>query len=357
MTVRERPTTYRQSTLRSFETCARRAIHGLALDDDLSAGNVGASAALGAAFHAVAAEILRTLRRTGEQQMPTQEGIEILYEVMARGDWVLGADERDDLRAFVLTFCSYYKWPRPPMALERQIATDIVCPDGVTRTLTGTPDALVADPPDGVIAIDYKTGRGERRSPRKMPAGDDPIVGREYLSVGGTFQLDVYGLLVLREYPAAQRVTLREAWLRFGERCEATLGRDELEHVEREIAVQMMLLDRAIDEGPDGKLAKPRPGRQCLRACPVKRSCPIPAEQRGVGALADSADADAEAARFVVVDALRQEQRDALKAVYEETGRPPEVGDGRGLFWRDKAAGGRDFGVWPLSDHNGGEQA
>lgn len=343
----ERPTTYRQSLLRSFEVCPRRALHEIQLPDDLSVGNVEASADLGSATHAVFREILTTMRRHGEAQISTQEGIEIMYEVVARGDWVLPAAEFDDLISFTLGFCSYYSWPRPAMALEERLSLDLLCPDGRTRTLTGQPDVIVADPPDGLVIVDYKTGRGQPRSPRQLPEKGEAIVGKEYLSDQGTFQLKIYGLLALRRYPSAQRVTLREAWVRFGERREATLGRDELEHVEREVAVKMMLLDRAITEGQDGKLARPRAGKQCLRACPVKRSCPIPAEQRGLGALDSPEAADAEAARFVVVDALRQEQRDSLKAYHEETGHAPVVRDGLVMRWRDRPSGkGREFGVF-----------
>lgn len=339
---------YRQSLLRSFETCPRRALHELQVAGDLSVGNVEATADLGSATHAVFREILATMRRHGETQISTQEGIEVMYEVLAAGDWVLPAGERDDLRGFVLSFCTYYQWaPSRIMALEQRLATDLECPDGRMRTLTGQPDVVVADPPTGLIVVDYKTGNGRPRSPRKLPPQGEAIVGREYLSAGGTFQLDVYGLLALRAYPAAQRVTLREVWLRFGERREAELVRDELEHVEREVAVQMMLLDRALDEGAESALARPRPGRQCLRSCPVKRSCPIPAEQRGIGALDSPDAADAEAARFVVVDALRQEQRDALKAYHEETGYCPDVGDGTVIRWAEKSDGGRSFGVHP----------
>src|SRR3954454_14652986 len=103
-------TTFRQSLLSSFEQCPRRAMHGMAIDDDLSVGNVGASADLGSAFHAFAAEYLRTLWRQGEKQMPTQEDIEIMYEALAAGPWVLPANERDDLRSMVLNFASYYTW-------------------------------------------------------------------------------------------------------------------------------------------------------------------------------------------------------------------------------------------------------
>lgn len=342
-----RPDVYRQSLLKSFEVCPRRALHDIQLPDDLSVGNVGSSGDLGSATHAVFRRILETMRKNGEAQIPTQEGIEIMYEVVAGGDWVLPASDFDDLIRFTLSFCTYYKWPRPAMALEERLTLDLVCPDGVMRTLTGQPDVIVADPPDGLVIVDYKTGRGKPRDPRQMPEKGEAIVGKEYLSDTGTFQLKIYGLLALHRYPAAQRVTLREAWIRFGERREAVLGRDELEHVEREVALKMMLLDRAIDDGPHGKLARPRAGKQCLKGCPVKRSCPIPAEQRGLGALDSPQTADAEAARFVVVDALRQEQRDALKAYHEQTGHAPEVGDGTVMRWRPKASGkGRDFGVF-----------
>src|SRR3954467_13438184 len=76
---------YRQSLLASFEQCPRRAMHGMAIDDDLTVGNVGASADLGSAFHAFAAAYLRTLWKQEEPNMPTQEAVEIAYEILANG--------------------------------------------------------------------------------------------------------------------------------------------------------------------------------------------------------------------------------------------------------------------------------
>ena len=358
----ERPTTYRQSLLRSFEVCPRRALHDLLLPGDLSVGNVGASADLGSCLHAVVAEILRTLSRQKETQISTQEGIEIMREVYARGPWVLPAEDRDDLRAFTLSFCTYYSWTRPPIAIEGRpawaagdapaepLSMDIMCPDGRTRRLTGTPDVVLADPgpSPGLIVIDWKSGRGKPRSPRQMPDDGQPIVGREYLSVEGTYQLDVYGLLAMNAWPLAQHVTLREAWLRFGERREATLDRSELEHVEHEIAIQMMKLDQAIDEGPDSgsKLTNPRPGRHCARACPVALSCPIPDEQRGDGAIRSPDCADENARRLVKVSAVRTDLLSKLKAWHESTGHCPEVGDGTVIRWSNEKAP-RKFGAHP----------
>lgn len=389
----QRPTTYRQSLLRSFEICARRALHELAIPNDISVGNVGSSADLGSASHAVLVEILNTLKREGfsidehgrrhvVEQLSTQEGVEVMYEVLAGGEWVLTAEDRDTLREFVLVFCSSPKYRWPPgriVSLERRLSLDLPCPDGVTRTLTGQPDVVLSDAPDGLIVVDFKTGRGQPTTPRPKcvrcgegsshpnhrrdgsctftpPSEDDAIVGRQYLSEGGTYQLDIYGLLVLKGRtedgyllaPRARRVTLREAWLRFGERREATLGYEELEHVEREIAVQMMLLDRAIDEGADSgtKLTNPRPGRQCLRSCPVSASCQIPDEQRGEGAIQSPDDADENARRWVKLRAVDKTLRERLKAWHEETGHCPDVGDGTQIRWQGEK-GSRNFGAHP----------
>lgn len=346
-----RPTTYRQSLLRSFEACPRRTLHDLKTPDELSVGNTGALADLGSAAHAVFAALLRQLHRDGQQQPSTQQALDMMRKVLLEGEWVLPTDERHTLRELVMSFASYYRWDtKRIMALEQPLSLGIACPDGEIRTLTGQPDMIIADPPNGLVVVDFKTGMAVPKSPRQMPAEGEPIVGREYLSASGTYQLDLYGLLALHRYPAAQFVTLRELHLRFGHRREATLGRDELDEVKAQIGLQMMLLDRAISEGDRSELWRPRPGRHCLRQCPVARSCPIPAEQRGLGALDSDEAADEEAARFVVVDALRQQQRDALKAYHEETGHAPAVGDGRGLFWKQKPKGGRSFDVHDLED-------
>jgi hypothetical protein len=280
--------------------------------------------------------------------MPTQEAIEIMREVMLAGEWVLPAEAREDLRWLTLSFASNYEWrPERIIGLEQRLSLDLLCPDGKMRTLTGQPDALLADPPNGIVIVDFKSGRGKPRAPRQKPPEGETIMGKEYLSDRGHFQLDCYGLLALSSYPAAQRATLRELHLRSGEVREAVLGRDELEHVEAEIAQQMMLLDRAIAEGLRSPLARPRPGHHCLRACPVARRCPIPAEKRGVGALDSPEAADAEAGRFVMIGGLRETMRDALKAHVEETGYAPEVGDGTVIRWGPNKSGGRSFGVHP----------
>lgn len=369
-------TAYRQSLLSSYEQCPRRALHGMAIDDDLTVGNVGASADLGSAFHAFAAEYLRTLWQQNEPNMPTQEAVEVAYEILAHGTerlnvstgevhrqkWVLPADERDDLVWMVLGFCRYEWAPRRIMPggtdLDPEggrLSADIVCPDGVTRTLTGQPDLILADPPDGIVIVDYKSGKGKPKAPRAEPDAE-LATGKQYLSERGHFQLDSYGLLGMRKYPQAKRATLRELHMRSGKTREAVLGREELEHVERQIGLHLMLLDeaRALFEAGEAEthtLLRPRPGSWCARKCPVAASCPVPAEQRGVGALDSDEAADEAAGRYVNVDGLRNTLREQLRAYHEQTGRAPLVGDGTAVFWRPKPDGkGRSFGVFPVED-------
>jgi hypothetical protein len=334
---------YRQSLLASFEVCPRRTYHSLITPDDLAVGYVGATGELGTMVHAVFAEIVRTLYRQGETQISTQEAIEIMYEVYAASPIVLPAEQRDTLVWLTLRFAEVEIPARRVMALEQRLTADIVCQDGEVRTLTGAPDVLIADPPDGLIIRDYKSGQGKPRTPRGHKDGET-IEGEEYLSDRGHFQGDVYALLAMKTYPQAQRVTFEEIHLRSGEIRRMTLTRPELEHVERMLSVHMIKLDRGIAEGERSEVWRPRPGKQCLRQCPVAASCPVPQEQRGIGALASTDDADVEAKRYIVIDGLRQQMRDRLKAFNEETDHAPVINDDLVLRWKDKPTGGRAWG-------------
>ena len=347
---------YRQSTLAGFEICPRRTYAALQTPEDLSVGFVEAMGDLGTVFHAVAAEMLRTFQKYGHSQMATQEAVEVMREVYAASPITLPSDERDVLRELVLGFCNYRFPPERILAIERPLSAEIRCLDGVVRRLTGIPDLLMFDGDAGIIINDWKTGKGRPQTPRGWKASEDgenqPIVGKQYLSQRGHFQGDTYSLLGLLEWSNAEYAIFRELHLRSGEIREATIGRAELEHIEPEIAMHMQKLSRAIGEGEDSELWKPRPGRQCAKQCPVVMSCPIPAEQRGLGQIDSPEAADALAARFVVLDAVRNQARALAKAYHEETGLILEVGDGTGIFWEKNDKGKRDFGVHPLEHPN-----
>jgi hypothetical protein len=349
MTGLVHPEVYRQSLLRAFTVCPRRTMHGMKIDGELALGWVEHYGDLGKALHEVAAEILRTLYRQGEQQMPTQEAIEVMYEVLKRLPFTLPFEALDELRWLVLGFCAI-KWnPKRILALEEELRSDVVCSDGVTRVLKGQPDILLADPPDGLVVVDLKSGRGRPKGPRVEPEAGEVVEGRQYLS--DLFQGDTYSLLALRRYPAAQRVTFRELHLRSGQVRQGTLGRDELEHVERKLEAVMMDLVRAVDEGEGSELWRPRPGGHCNRQCPVALSCPIPQEMRGDGAIRTPEEANAAAEAWAVLEGQRSALRSQLKAWDEDPTHPPaEANESEVVTWNPPLGKGRKFGLVKRAD-------
>lgn len=336
MTTATEPFTLRQSTLATFSRCP------LSARFEIEAGERHApELARGSLFHTVMERCLRAMHPTrGQEQIPQAEALEIMYEVLAEaadpdpdsdnkhGAGVLPTEERTALRQIVVRWVTDRRWnTKQIMALEQPLSAEVMCPDGILRTLTGTPDVLIAEPPDGVVIYDAKTGWG----PPKTPRDAEPQERRRYLTERGNYQLDAYGLLVMREWPAVQRATLREDHPRVDEQREATLRRDELEHVERLIGIDLMLAERGLAEGPDSAVWKPVPGKQCAW-CLRPRECPRAAATRGEGAI-DSPEAAVEFALDVEpLTARRDHTLEAAKAWVDAHG-PIELPDGRLLGW------------------------
>lgn len=339
----------RQSLLAEFDSCPLMTRFGLESPDVTSPAQ-----ARGILFHRFAAEVLRTLQRTGESRVPVAEALEILYEVCAQRDVPDGevvacpARERRLLRIAAIKFASENEFRMERLIdVERRLFADLEypSPDGgiVRRRVTGQPDALIADPPDGAVVLDWKTTlqpppryKGERET--------DHAQGVSYL---GYFQQRVYALLVVRNYPAVQRVTLREFYPLAGEARSAVVLAVDLEHVERELAAVCEQLDRALAGGSASPLWQPSPGRHCSY-CPRPGACPIEHEDRRDGAVTSRAQAERYAAEMVVADRVRDHRREALKAWVEVHG-PVPVKSGKGRyevrFKRNKTGGGKTFGV------------
>lgn len=352
---------YRQSTVRSYATgCPRATV----LASQQTTGSVGSSADLGSAFAAVAAEVRRTLYRHQEPQMSTEEAVNVMREVLATGPWILSpADYNGDgtSAGLVQMVCNLAdeKWqPGRFMVIEGQtrpfdgvgrMSVEIPCPDGEIRTFTGAPDLIVSDPPHAIRIIDDKTGQARPTDPREMPPDGEPIRGVQYLTAprSSFFQLVGYFAIAAAQWPSVQHATLAEKNWRWNSRPrEATISRADLEHLLPYLGDVMMKLDRGLREGDGSDYAKPRPCSACNTRCPVNLTCPVPAEQRGVGVLSTPEQADTAAARWVAVKAVDKRLREAIKSHVEESGRPAEVGDGSVIGWKPKANGkGRDFCV------------
>lgn len=325
----------RQSLLRQFDRCPLSAKMSVESFDGWSTG----PQALGTAFHAVAEEILRTLNRTGNDRIPTQEAVEVMYEVVARTECPhLSGEALRDLLTMVIQFAGHRWSASRIMELEHRLSAEVLCPDGKTRTLTGQPDVLIAQAPSTAVCVDYKTGWQVPPAPRD---GDwDKDSGRPYLSERGSFQLDAYGYLIMSEYSAVQKVVLREFFPRVDETREASLHRGELEHVERRLGVLLMRLEQTLL----GEIeAEARPGSWCKGTCPRMSECPIWAEERGEGAIETSEQAEEWAGRFIVTEGLRERDRKALKAYHEATGEAIPCGDGW-VGWCRGEQGRRKFG-------------
>jgi hypothetical protein len=288
--------------------------------------------------------------------MSTQEAIEVAYEVLAVAPFTLPFEQMDELRWLVLGFCDI-KWdPRmlKGAEFEEELRADVTCQDGEVRTLKGTPDVLMFDPPDGLVIVDAKSGRGRPKGPRLEPAAGEVVEDRKYLS--DLFQGDTYSYLGMRKYPSVQRVTFRELHLRSGQIRQGTLARDDLEHVERKLGIVMMNLARAVSEGEESPLWEPRPGSHCARQCPVVRSCPIPFEQRGDGSIGDADDARLGARRLAVLEGERKALIGGLKAHLEDPSNPmPEANEDQVVGWKPPLGRGRRFGLWSKADLVDGE--
>jgi hypothetical protein len=155
----------------------------------------------------------------------------------------------------------------------------------------------------------------------------------------------------MRRYPSVKRVIFREFHLRSGQVRQGVLTREGLEHVERKLAWLMMQLDRAIEEGEDSALWRPRPGAHCARQCPVARSCPIPKEMRGDGAIESVEDANEAAGRLAVLEGERKALLGQLKAHVEDPSHPlPAANEDEVVGWKPPQGRGRRFGLWKKGD-------
>lgn len=345
----------RQSLLAKYDNCYLSARFDLESDPHTSH-----RAASGIIFHRTAAEILRTLRRTGETRMPTEEALQILYEQSAQRDVsdeevvIVPAKERRLLRIAIVKLIADNDFRmRRLIDIERRLYATVTydAPDGevIERMLTGQPDALLADPatPDdpvsGAVILDWKMSLGVPPKGDSGDHADDPA----HVSYAGYYQQRFYGLLVLRSFPSVDRVQLREYYALQGVARYATIYRSDLEHLEREFSIQAELLDRALMGGSRSAMWKPSPGKHCA-FCSRPTSCSILPEARiREGGVSSQAQAEKIAEEYVLFGQIRKNHHTALKNWVDIHG-PVTVKSAKGVYvvrWKTNKGGGRSFGV------------
>lgn len=349
-------TEYRQSTLRAMEVCPRRTRFALEAGE-LKTGWTKGSTNLGQIFHAFVWLYINQLKHPDirpAKNLPTEEVAVIAREAYAQSKVTLSAEDYHALVGMAVRFADF-KWDvNRILAQEDPLRVDLVCPDGEVRTVKGQPDLIMSDPPRGLIIYDWKTGRAQPKSPRKKEEDGEAVEGEQYLSDVGKYQRYVYGLLALKQWPSAQYAIMWEVPMRFpsyGPRY-ARLSRDGLEQIEHKLGADMMNLDRGVREGAGSDVWEPIPGGQCHH-CEVRRSCPVPPEQRGEGATWDQESADAEAQRWVLGKAMYTQAAETLKA-RAEAGLPPgRVNAREEVRWGPepdawaRKGGGRKFDLFP----------
>jgi hypothetical protein len=278
----------RQSLLSEFDNC------GLSADFTLRyrRGFSTAPQSRGQIFHKVAAECLREMARQGEESIPVDAALAILRDVL-RMDWAdrvcphcdsqdiapgvssrgrrrcrgcgksfetelvnVSLDQVKDLYWVVIKWAHDNAWDiRNLVSVEQRIEANVRYPNRHTgemmpRAISGKLDAVFLEDgdPTVVTVVDYK-------DMWSLPPPKE-------VSEGAYFQQRCYALLLFENFPAIERVILREQYVRYSETREAAITRSQAEEVESEMAALAERFDRAYEE----KVWVPTSGKHCFSA-------------------------------------------------------------------------------------------
>lgn len=348
------PDPLRQSSIARFDNCAL----SLLLEVQQPVKGAGALAARGTLFHRWVARAIAQMRQEGWTTYPVEMGLELLLQVLAQRDVPddevvhLPMRELRWLRVLVTRWCEGGEFnAQRVIAIEDRWYMRVQVPDGrggmYPRTITGQPDVVVADPPDGIIVVDWKSGWAPP-SRLSEEARSDPEKD-ERLSDQGYAQQVIYGALGLVELPAVQRVTLREAYIMAGEYREATIYRYQLERVLDILGASIAQIDAAFEAGPDSPRWTPTAGTHCA-ICPAPRRCPL---KDWEGIPETDEEAKLLAREWIVAAQVRKDRLPLLKGWVDEHG-PIEIDHGKGrreVGWREHATGsGRSFKLYEPDD-------
>lgn len=372
--------TLRQSVLAKHDDCSLSSFFALNYTRLFSTHRQGA----GIIGHRTLAECLLTMKRQNHDRIPPGEALEILYEQLAQRDVPAEEIVRVPLREIAFLRTAVIKWAadntftvKNILAIEEQLSATVTYTNPETgapveRTVTGSPDLLVADPArNGIIIPDWKFSW--RPPTERRTAKDD-----DELTYEGYFQQRFYSFLAFVAFPSIAQVSMREFYPMRTEARTATLHRDkDFEHLEREVTLAVELFDAAVASGPPRKVRKPlhdengevltddagevrmsapsytfesvgqwiaSPGKHCAN-CPKPGACPVEEESRGEGAVTTRAKAQQYAAEREVAKAIVKHRTEACKP-WVETDGPIPLRDSKGrrvLGWKPNSSGGRDF--------------
>lgn len=356
--------------------------------------------ARGTIFHLFASKVLAELRAQRSETIPVHVAEAILIEACRqrtdhRGepippDRIVRVPLRSmpELRMAARKFAkdNAFSWQKI-VDIEKRLSATLHYVDGNgelrERVLTGQLDALLFDPPDGAIVIDWKDTwalppEPKEKGPEDFAGEDDELRG---ISYHGYFQQRFYGWLVMKTFENVNRVTLREFYARKTKARKATLTRDRLPEVEEELSILVQQFDEAMaageppwpygwwpsenGDGPELDIErlgpwKPQPGKHC-GFCAASRHCPIDEDARieAGGAITSWDRAKRAAAELQVIERVRKVLIDATKGFVETQGQPIPVRASKGrrvLGWYETKRG-RRFGLYTPDESDRGGHA
>lgn len=351
----------RQSLLARYDDCPLSAL----FETRYSNGWSTHPQAAGTMFHRFAAKALKTMKEVGSRTIPQEEALQILYECVRQKDIPGRERVRVSLKDMRLLRTAVLKWSHDNefsvdriVDIERRLYGKIRYADPaggfVERTLTGQIDVLLFDPPDGAIIIDWKLTWALPPEKRKEGPDYDPTIR---LSAEGYFQQRFYGWLVLKNYPAVQKVTLREFYPLRTKVRQATLHRADMEHIEEELAILTEAWDDSVRAGAKAAGTAVEddhwpasPGKHC-GFCLAPGRCPIDPEARREGMIESEDDATRVAAEMIVAEKARDTRREAAKVWCANHGDVPvKASKGRYVmgFRPNKTGNGQEFGIFSV---------
>lgn len=343
-----KPPAYRQSLIAAFDTCPLRA--RFSLEDDRR--TPGQMAARGTLVHRALHKAVREMWKNGERTYSVEQGMELLTRVLCQTDVPseevvpLKMEEMRWARVIMTKWCENTVLDaRKVLATEERLFADLLLPTGKTVQLTGQLDLLLADPPDGLIVVDYKTGF---RRPKKPRSTTDPVKVEEEglgLTELGWVQNLIYAFLCFASFPSIERVIFREIHVLWGEERQARTERWQAERRTDILGAQVALLDQAIEEGPASQRWMASAGAHCA-LCPRPWSCPVlDDEQLNVHTEAGRRRI---AHEWIVAGETKDRRRTVLDGLVELHG-PIEVAHSEGrrvVGWDYDPKGKRSFGVF-----------
>lgn len=373
--------TLRQSLLSLYDDCNLSAYFEL----EYARGWSTHPQARGTLFHRYAAECLREMQRHSHNSIPVTVAREILLDTCHQRGLPAREIVRVPLRMMPELRMAADKWAKDNsftikklVDIEKRVEVPLTYRtehgELVTRMMTGQIDALLFEPPDGAIVLDWKDTWGLPPEPRDAPKGEYDDEELKGLSYHGYFQQRFYGWLVMMTYKNVNKVTLREFYARKTVVRKATLHRHQLDAVTDELRVLAEAFDRAVMQGSPAELLKgdadgyvdidelgfwkPSPGKHC-GFCVRAPMCPIEEDARvsAGGAATSETSAALWSARLQVAERIKKQAIEACKGWVELGGAPIPVkwSKGRRVLGWYKTAGGRRFGFFtPDASDRGG---